>query len=218
MKLKILALGIILCVATFICSANGEYLNGIKEQPPTIQHTTMEIGGKQHAIYVLTYPVLLGPPQYQQQALFVLHHAQKGNICVFRLSGYGGSVESMNELLAAMHTTECFVIVKVLGNVYSAYSLLATGGDQMTVEPGLTFMFHEAYLMINGKPTPMSPEETLIDQENDQRLLVSRGLLTDKEFDIIYANWHNQVYITGEEMLRRFHQLHDVPRFNPFNY
>ncbi len=188
-----------LVLAAFVVSGLGTQISdGVK--------ATLEKRG----VYSFTFPQVLEDEKDYPQVFFVLKYAQEGDICIFHLNGLGGNAETMLTLINAMHTTHCFVVAKVDGDVYSAYAFIAVAGDALDVAPGKFLMFHG--VQIGGDEQDKyrnSPAgQRSIAEFNLKMAAIAEPFLTKKELAFILQNYHNELYVMGPTMSCRFNAVH----------
>ncbi len=162
-------------------------------------------------IYDLVEPQELTTVSQQAHELQVLKDAQQGDTCIFELAGIGGEVHTLWVLVDAVHTTKCFVIMHVRGNVYSAHADLAISGDVLIADRGTLLMFHDVQIGNGGVDSVSAKLYRASFQQNFRKGW--GAFLKDSEVKFIFTNSLNELYITGEVMMDRMSVLHqDNPK------
>ncbi len=175
------------------------------ESPEVIYSTEVRVS-EEAGTYVFRFAEVLGSHDTVLQVLFVLKHAQAGDVCVFRLAGLGGNADTLLELDAAIHESRCKSVMNVEGDVYSAFAYLAVDGEELHVASGKFLMFHTVQI---GGDDDDSYRNSKIGQEVvrmfDAALsTIARPYLTQSELSHILANHNNEVYVMGPTMECRF--------------
>lgn len=147
----------------------------------------------------------------------VLQTAEKGDKVIFHLSGYGGEVESVYNIVNNIRNSKAFVIMKVEAPVYSGHAYLAVNGDQLEMSDQAFLMFHnssEMNLDCSNVPNKNEMDRNQTNEEhcnimkvNDMylinKLLIESQVLTPNEKIALISGY--DVYIQGDVVNQRLH-------------
>lgn len=89
----------------------------------------------------------LGSPESIKSVIEVLQHAQSGDVVTFHIIGAGGVIDSLVQVINAIHSTKAHVVMSVEGPAYSAYAVLATQGHELKMAKYSFLMFHTSSLL-----------------------------------------------------------------------
>src|ERR1019366_1576468 len=184
-------LAIVASVLVFSCA-----FGTLPQAPRTTGHT-----------YDLVEPQELLGPSSQTVEFNTLARAKQGDTCIFELAGIGGRVDSLMLLIRAIHTTKCFVIMHVRGNVYSSHAYLALAGDSLIIDKGAFLMYHDVQMGKGGHDSIQDRYYRTYFQKYMSKMF--GAYLTPAEFNFMFTNPLNELYITGEVMNQRFAAAHN---------
>jgi len=101
--------------------------------------------------YVVQMPTTIQSPIYFRELNAMLRAANRADTVEFRLSGFGGSVQTTLEILNSIRASKAKVIMTVTAPVYSAHAIIAVSGDVMVLEIAASLMFHLPQTMSEDK-------------------------------------------------------------------
>ena len=90
-------------------------------------------------------------PSYYRMVCQKISELGEGDIVEFEINSPGGSLGGLVTLLHAVRSTEAETVAVVVGDAYSAASLLALACDSISVGPYANFLCHSASFGTRGK-------------------------------------------------------------------
>lgn len=146
--MKKIALGIA-AMAVYACtvgvplnlSLDADYTKLLNPQEVTIDK------GFFSNTYNIRLPGELGNIDTINNILIILDSASKHDIVVFHIKGYGGDVDTLLTLINNIKLSKAAIIMSVEGPTYSAYSVLATQGDELKMSKYSFLHFHTSSLV-----------------------------------------------------------------------
>jgi len=110
----------------------------------------------------------------------VLNSADEGDIIVFHLAGYGGSVESVLSIVSNIRSSKAEVIMSVEAPVYSGHAYLAVLGHKLIMADNAYLMFHTS----SGYNTDCSKEtgvdRNMTNQEHCEAMKAADNILVNR--------------------------------------
>lgn len=141
--------GIFLVIAIVVASVllsnkAGVNLTHHHNLPQLIQKNKVYCSGVifKHCSVRLTTEI--GPRETYQDVLQLLSDASRFDTITFYLSGNGGQVHSLIQLVNGIKHTKAHTIAVVEGDVYSAHADLAIAMDELVVGRFVNFIFHRS--------------------------------------------------------------------------
>lgn len=155
-----------------------------------------------------------------------LQTADKGDVIIIHLAGYGGDGETMMVLVSAIRASSAMTIAVVEAPVYSAHAYIALACDKVLMQPYTTLMLH------NGSNNNINCDEFvgLKDRGHDESvkckqmqaavnymvtgLLNTFTLITPEERSLVENGY--DLYLTSDEVIFReqtgmAHEQHPIP-------
>lgn len=134
-----------------------------------------------------------------------LSEAGLGDVMTFHLSGYGGDAQTLISLANEMRHSPAHIVIIVTAPVYSAHAFLALMGDELHVYSGVFFMFHDVQYGDDADLT--SPQLVAMDAvfHSFFNQYIAKYLTKD-EIDTIFRSKKNELYISGDELVRRWNK------------
>lgn len=145
--------------------------------------------------------------------LDTLDNAKKNDKIIFYLTGYGGESQTTYNIVNNIWTTKAKTFMIVEGPVYSAHAYLAVSGNNLTMKPLSSLMFHSSSILgykcedakgklDRGKDAFKKCMQFINNELTLGKLLIdSSQVLTKKEKDKIKNGY--DIYITAEEYYKR---------------
>lgn len=90
---------------------------------------------------------------YYRQVVNKIEELGEGDMVVFRISTPGGDLAGLVELLHAINNTEAETVAEVVGDAFSAGSLLALACDSIIIGKYANFLCHSCSFGSRGKST-----------------------------------------------------------------
>lgn len=90
---------------------------------------------------------------YYRQVVNKIEELGEGDVVVFRISTPGGDLAGLVELLHAINNTEAETVAEVVGDAFSAGSLLALACDSIVIGRYANFLCHSCSFGSRGKST-----------------------------------------------------------------
>lgn len=154
----------------------------------------------------------LGGAEEIQPVITMLESAHFYDTVIFRIKGYGGSVDGLFAILNAIKLSHAHIIMSVEGNSSSAYAVLATSGPELKVSPNAYLMYHMGSIngvdcsaetgTFDGIPASESCQNIVDAYTKELRhLIMINPLLTNLEKLTILSG--HEIYIHSDEMNRR---------------
>ncbi len=145
----------------------------------------------------------------------ILQTANKGDTVTFHLSGYGGQVETVNNIINNIRASKAYVTMSVEAPVYSGHAFLAVNGNAIKVGDQSFLMFHTStmYNVDCKKETGVDRGMTNIEhcdvlKENHillvNKMIFDSSVLTFSEKVAIASG--KDVYLQGEEVNKRLNK------------
>lgn len=123
----------------------------------------MELRGEQYCGYFLEQRAVtklvvpidteIRSAVYYRQVVNKIEELGEGDLVVFRISTPGGDLAGLVELLHAISNTDADTMAEVVGDAYSAGSLLALACDSIVIGKYANFLCHSCSFGSRGKST-----------------------------------------------------------------
>lgn len=150
---------------------------------------------------------------YYQDVQAVLQDADKGDIVLFHLHGFGGRVDTVQDLINNIHNTKAYVIMSVEAPVYSGHAYLAVNGNKLIMEKYSYLMFHYSDILnIDCNKDTGTDRGQLksyhcqihknTEMYEDTAMILDMPVLTKQEKNDIFQG--KDVYITADEYYKRY--------------
>lgn len=127
----------------------------------------------------------------------ILNNLDSRYIIVFKLDGYGGSVQTFLHLSNAIIKTEATTVMEVMSNVYSAHAFLAVIGDKLNMPSTAQLLFHGPQLLTSTGQVSICKKQTVIDKPE----LTQHALLICPQF-YKFAEKHLKELLNKEDYVR----------------
>lgn len=131
-----------------------------------------------------------------------LQEARKGDVVIFHLAGYGGSVNSVYNIVNNIRASRAKVIMSVEAPVYSGHAYLALSGDELRMSKNSYLMLHTT----SGIDTDCSKETGL-----DRGISNVEHCQAMKDADMaLFSQFLNSFPQLNPEELAQLNSGHDV--------
>lgn len=157
--------------------------------------------GEEHHIYLHPY---IGVVKNYLKLINMLDSAEPEDVFTINISGPGGSADTGLKLLNHMKHTEALVRVIVDSNVSSMSTILAFGGNSLTIRENVVFMWHVGSIGFFGDVKISDLNSSMKSEEESYRQILKAycsRVLSKKEINDIVNG--KDIYLTGEEVTAR---------------
>ena len=162
---------------------------------------TKEKEGEEHNIYLHPY---IGSVKNYLKLINMLDTASEKDVFTINISGPGGSADTGLKLLNHLKTTDALVRMIVDSNVSSMSTILAFGGNSLTIRGNVVFMWHVGSIGFFGDVKISDLASAMRSEEESYKRLLQTycsRVLSKKEINSIMTG--TDIYLTGEEVTYR---------------
>jgi ATP-dependent protease ClpP protease subunit len=148
-------------------------------------------------------------PSYYRMVCDKIGELGEGDIVEFEINSPGGSLSGLVTLLHAIRTTEAETMAVVVGDAYSAASLLALACDSVTIGPYANFLCHSASFGTRGKTADVRGHvnHTANYAENIFRDCYEHFLTEEEITDVLEGK---ELYLNYEQINERLERKYSI--------
>jgi ATP-dependent protease ClpP protease subunit len=137
----------------------------------------------------------IGNDESVRPIIKALQEAKWDDTVIFHMAGFGGEVETVENIINNMHASKAHVITIVEAPVYSGHAYISASGDEIIMMPFTYMMFHTSSGYGTDCSTQTGTDRTVSNIEHCQAGLDAHMALVNK----ILASFK---ILTGEETVR----------------
>lgn len=162
-------------------------------------YVTRKSGGNVYEVFIDDY---ITEPKNYRNLFEVLANAEEVDEVVFMINSYGGSADTMIQILSAMRQTKAKTTTKVFA-AGSAATYIALAADNIIIDEFATFMFHGMIWSHMGSVSNGKAKfDHCINSMNMLNKTYLSMVLSDEEIELISKGDH-EIWITGAQVIER---------------
>lgn len=144
----------------------------------------------------------IGAPSKYRALINILHGAAEGDVIEILFNSGGGRLDSAVAIISAIFKSEATVVGYVVGDCYSAASMIALACHELHIEEFGTFMVHSASYGLGGTHREISDRAVFEDVRlNKIYDIIYTGFLTEPELDRVKGG--ATYWMQSEEVVER---------------
>lgn len=166
---------------------------------------------EQRALTKLTVPIdgEVKDAAYYRHVVNKISELGEGDVVVFKINTPGGDLRGLVELLHAIHNTEAETVAEVVGDAYSAGSLLALACDSITIGKYANFLCHSCSFGSRGKSTDVQRHVSHLSKyAEDIFRECYEYFLSDEEIEDVLEG--KELYLAYEEINERLEHKYKI--------
>ena len=141
-------------------------------------------------------------PAYYTVISDLLDNANEGDLIIFKINSPGGRMDGLSALLDAIETTEATTIADIVGDCYSAASILALSCDECVAGSYANMLCHEVRYGVVGKGSDNLSHVQHYKKISDKLIKTAyEGFLSAAEIQDVLNG--KELFLDSEEIVER---------------
>lgn len=141
-------------------------------------------------------------PVYYTVISDLLDNANEGDSIIFKINSPGGRMDGLSALLDAIETTEATTIADIVGDCYSAASILALSCDECVAGSYANMLCHEVRYGVGGKGSDNLSRVQHYKKISDRLIKTAyEGFLSEAEIQDVLNG--KELFLDSEEIVER---------------
>lgn len=151
----------------------------------------------------------IGPPSYYRDVVKTIQDASEGDIVRIVINSPGGRMDGCSSILHALAATDATTVAELVGDAYSAASLIALSCDIVQVGENANMLCHSARWGFSGKSMDAVEHALHNKKITDQAMYrIYKHFLSEQEINEVIAG--KELWLDADEICERLAQREEL--------